>query len=838
MQAVSRLLDHFIPTHYIINLDIDRAHRSFSGIVELSGTSVDGHIIVHTHDLTIEQVTVDSHPASFQLSNNDELTITYPEPSAGEHIVVVRYRGAITDSLHGLYPCYFTHDGQKKELLVTQFESHYAREVFPCLDEPAAKATFDISVTTETGITVLGNMPVKTQQEKNGRLLTRFDTTPRMSTYLVALVAGELQAKRAKTTSGVEVAVWATPVQEASSLEFALKEAVDVIEFFDDYFGVPYPLPKADHVAVPDFSAGAMENWGLITYRETSLLVEKGRSSLATRQYVSSVIAHELSHQWFGNLVTMKWWNNLWLNESFAEIMMVIAPNTLHPEWRSWLEFDTGSAVMAARRDAIDGVQSVQTEVNHPDEIQSIFDGAIVYAKGARLIRMMLDYVGDDAFRAGLRQYFTEFAYQNTDQHDLWRALEAASGKSVDAFMSAWISQPGYPVVTASLADGTLTLTQEQFFVGPHAPSDRLWPIPLGAENDGAPELLDKRTTTIPYSDSWLHLNNDNSAHFITLYDDALFTQLLNRLRAGKLSVTQRLQLLSEQVLLSRGGLISPSRLIDTLEAYQDEAEEPVWDIMSMAINELKKYIEDDTTAERALRTLAGKLARQQYERLGWESHEGESENDQKLRSRIISEMIYSEDRTVIDEAIRRSRALPFEQLDPELRGLLVGVDVRYGDNPSLVRQLMKLYRDTVSPDIRQDIRGAITCARDDASIDYLLGALTDTETIRPQDTTFWYIYLLSNRSARERTWQWLQHNWPWIEETFGTDKSYDYYPRYAGQLLMTRQQLEEYRGFYTPMLGNVALTRVIEMGITDLEGRVALIEANRATVCDRLKQL
>ena len=204
---------------------------------------------------------------------------------------------------------------------------------------------------------MLGNMPVKTAHEANEKLVTTFDTTPRMSTYLLALVMGELQSKSATTKSGVDVNVWSTPAQKLSSLDFALKEAVDTIVFFDDYFGVPYPLPKADHVAVPDFSAGAMENWGLITYRETALIVEEQHSGLAARQYVSSVIAHELSHQWFGNLVTMKWWNNLWLNESFASIMENIAPNALHPDWKVWLEFDTGSAVMAARRDAIDGVQ-------------------------------------------------------------------------------------------------------------------------------------------------------------------------------------------------------------------------------------------------------------------------------------------------------------------------------------------------------------------------------------------------------------------------------------------------------------------------------------------------
>lgn len=838
MQTVSRLLEYFVPTHYQLTLDIDRKNRAFSGTVVMSGTSIDSKISVHAHELTITTVSVDGKTAQFSYGQDDEVLIAPSDAVTGECEVTIDFHGKITDSLHGLYPCYFTDGEEKKELLITQFESHYAREMFPCVDEPAAKATFDVTITTETGITVLGNMPVKTQAEQDGKLVTSFDTTPRMSTYLLALVMGELQSKSATTKSGVEVNVWATPAQKSASLDYALSEAANLIEFFDEYFGVPYPLPKADHVAVPDFSAGAMENWGLITYRETALIADKDHSSLAARQYVTAVIAHELSHQWFGNLVTMKWWNNLWLNESFASIMENLAPDRLHPTWNSWLEFDAGGSVMALRRDAIAGVQSVQTDVNHPDEIQSIFDGAIVYSKGARLLRMMKHYIGDEAFRAGLKDYFTKHAYSNTDQHDLWNAMAAASGKDIDALMTTWISQPGYPVVSAALDNGELSLSQTQFFIGKHQPSTTRWPIPLSADSPEVPALLDTASVTVPYTKSSVFLNQGNTSHFITHYSDELFAALLQRLAAGELSTSERLQILNEQILLTRGGIISPARLIDTLAAYTTEDQDPVWDVMSMAINELKKYIEQDKTAETKLRQFVGRLARPLYEKLGWDQVEGEPGNDLKLRGRILTEMVYSEDQTVIDEAIRRARELPIEELDPELRGLLLSVDVRYGDNKELVSHLMERYAHEASPDIKEDIRGAVTCVRDAPTIERLLGMLTNTELIRPQDNTYWYIYLQSNRNARERTWQWLRDNWAWIDKTFGTDKSYDYYPRYAGQLLLTRKQLQEYEEFFTPMLDNVGLKRVIEMGITDLEGRVELIETNQAAVCARLLEL
>ena len=331
MQHVTHLIDFFIPTHYQLALDIDRQQRHFTGQVTITGetTQADTPIKLHAKDLTITSATIDGQPASVE-HNEDEISLHLPTLSAGTHTITLAYEAAITDSLHGLYPCYYQHDGVKKELLMTQFESHHAREVFPCIDEPAAKATFDITVTTEPGITVLGNMPVQSQQEADGRLITTFTQTPRMSTYLVALVMGELQHITGQTKDGVEVSVWATPAQAPASLDFALEHAIRSIEFFNEYFDTPYPLPKSDHVAVPDFSSGAMENWGLITYRESALLADPTTTTIADKQYIATVISHELSHQWFGNLVTMKWWDNLWLNESFANMMEYLAVDAIH----------------------------------------------------------------------------------------------------------------------------------------------------------------------------------------------------------------------------------------------------------------------------------------------------------------------------------------------------------------------------------------------------------------------------------------------------------------------------------------------------------------------------
>lgn len=830
MQTVSRLIQTFTPTQYTLSLDIDRVGRAFTGTVTIAGASADGanNITLHSKDLDISSATIDGHEAQWQQGDHDELTLQADTLSAGDHVVVLGFSGRITESMHGMYPCKFRHDGVDKELIATQFESHHAREVFPCIDEPEAKATFDLTLTTETGVTVLSNQPVKDQRDEDGKLITTFDRTPRMSTYLMAWVYGEMQHKSATTKDGVEVRVWSTPAQPIDSLDFALENAVKTIEFFDEYFDEPYPLPKSDHVALPDFSAGAMENWGLITYRETALLADPRNTTIAGKQYIATVIAHELSHQWFGNLVTMRWWNDLWLNESFATLMEYVAVDAIHPEWNAWLDFASHESILALRRDAIDGVQSVQVDVHHPDEISTLFDGAIVYAKGARLMQMCRAYVGDAAFQRGLQSYFKAFAYGNTEAADLWQHLSAASGLTVDTFMNTWLSQPGYPVVTVS-SDG---MQQEQFFIGPHQPSTRLWPIPLHPEStEDVPALLDVAELTMPISDSE-RLNVGNTGHFITHYPH---DHLMNILRSSELTELDRLQLLNEQTLLARGGLLPSVELIELLQLYRDETSEKVWDIMALTFMELKKFVEQDEMAETKLREFAGWLARPQYDRLGWEPLEGESEDDTKLRSTILGLMIYSQQPDVLAR-IDSEYIKGLDDIDPELRALILGSVVYRSNDTSIVDELLERYRSSQSVDLRDDICSGLTNVRQDEQIATVLAAITDNDTIRSQDVYRWYVYMIRNRYARTAAWQWMRDNWDWIEHTFAGDKSYDYFPQYSASGLVTHEQLAEYREFFTPKRSIHALTRVIDLGIREIEGRLEILDRDSAAVCDTLK--
>ncbi|RWZ78842.1 MAG: M1 family peptidase [Candidatus Microsaccharimonas sossegonensis] len=840
MQTVARLINTFVPKHYQLSITLDRINRTFDGTVTINGASVVGakNIVLHSKDLAISSVTFDGKQADFMLNNNDQaLTITHSDMTDGTHIVTIGFSGEITDGMHGLYPCYYEHDGVKKELLATQFESHHAREVFPCIDEPEAKATFDVTITTEQNVVVLGNMPIKNQRHEDGMLVTQFETTPRMSSYLLAWVVGELQKKSTKTASGVEVNIYATPAQTPESLDFALDIATRGIEFFDAYFDVPYPLPKSDHVALPDFSSGAMENWGLITYREIALLNDPKTGSLQTRQQAALTITHELSHQWFGNLVTMKWWNDLWLNESFANMMEYVCVDALEPQWHIWLDQVTYEVVQALRRDSLDGVQAIRTEVNHPDEISTIFDPSIVYAKGGRLLRMLQSYIGDAVLQTGLKTYFKKFAYQNTDANDLWECLSEASGQDIGLLMNSWISQSGYPVLNVSQDGDLVHLSQEQFFIGPHEPSEKIWPIPLGASEQNFPRLMTEKELTLTRSSELpLVMNHESTAHFITHYTPSLLAELVRALPT--LSDTDRLKLLNEQVLLAQASRLSSAELIPLLWQYKNESVEAVWDIMLVALNELKKFVETDEILENKLRAFAANLAEEQFQRLGWDPKKGETEADTKLRSIVVGLMLYSERADILEKARNIYDSTTLEAIDPNLRVIIIGSVVRYAKDQSIINHLLKAHQMTSSSELKEDIASAITSTRDPESIDRLLGLLKDATIVRPQDFMRWFVWLLRNRHARNETWRWGRDNWSWMEETFGGDKSYDSFPRYVAMCLITAKQLEEYKQFFDPLKKQVALKRNIELGMLELSSKIAHIARDQAAVRNALLEL
>ena len=834
MTKVPRLLDTFTPNHYDLTLDLTRAEeKEFSGTVIISGESTGESISLHSKGLTIQSATIDNHPADVSFGEFDELRLSQPNLENGNHTIHINFSGTITDAMHGLYPCYFTHDDVKKQLFATQFESHHAREVFPCVDEPAAKAEYDLALVTQTGITVLGNMPVKFQKENGDSLTTTFEKTPRMSSYLLAFVIGELHKKTARTKSGVEVNVWATPAQNENTLDFALDIATRSIDFYDEYFGVKYPLPKSDHVALPDFSSGAMENWGLITYRESCLLADPELTPKSSRRFIATVIAHELSHQWFGNLVTMQWWNDLWLNESFANMMEYVAIDALQSNWHMWEDFATNEVTAALRRDSLDGVQSVQADVNHPDEISTLFDPAIVYAKGGRLLVMVRKLIGEEAFRAGLKSYFEKFAYKNTVGNDLWQELESASGQPIVNLMNAWISQPGLPIISVSSSHDAATLSQERFFIGEHQPSDVLWPIPLFANQPLDVKILNQKETTISIEKP-LQLNCGLSAHFVTKYDESSREYLLKNIT--KLPTLDKICILQDATILARAGFENSASLLPLALSLKTETNEKVFGMAAGALTELRKFVDDNDTARDSLKKISGEFARATFEELGWDEKAGESDDDRERRTTALSLMIYSEDEEVLNEAKTRFDNNKLEDLPTEIRALIISANVRHFETPEMIKDLFTTYKNTPSNDLQNDIAIGLTSTKNPETAEKILTNIKDSNIIRPQDASRWFVYLIRTRESRQIAWNWLKENWAWVEDTFGEDKSYDDFIRYAATALLTTDELNDFRQFFEPMENIPALARTIKLGITEISARAELIERDKADVLSALQ--
>lgn len=838
MQAVEHYIEKFVPEHYDLFLDLSRETKTFSGKVTITGQAKSDRISLHQKDLEITSVEVAGQTRPFTVDNeNEALHIELEE--AGSVELVLAFSGKITDNMTGIYPSYYTVDGVKKEVLSTQFESHFAREAFPCVDEPEAKATFDLALRFDQaeGELALSNMPEIDVENRKETGIWKFETTPRMSSYLLAFVAGDLQGVTAKTKNGTLVGVYSTKAHPLSNLDFSLDIAVRSIEFYEDYYGVKYPIPQSLHIALPDFSAGAMENWGLVTYREVYLVVDEN-STFASRQQVALVIAHELAHQWFGNLVTMKWWDDLWLNESFANMMEYVCVDAIEPSWNIFEDFQTSGVPAALKRDATDGVQSVHVEVSHPDEINTLFDGAIVYAKGSRLMHMLRRWLGDADFAKGLHAYFEKHQYGNTIGRDLWNALGQASGRDVAAFMDSWLEQPGYPVLTATVENDVLKISQKQFFIGEHEDKNRLWVVPLNSNWKGLPDTLETESIEIPgyaallaENKGALRLNTENTAHYITDYQGDLLDAVLSEL--VELDNTSKLQIVQERRLLAEAGHISYADLLPVVDQLAQEESYLVVAAVSQVITALERFIDEGTEAEKAFKALIAKLARYNYERLGFEAKEGESDEDELVRQLTISMMIRSNDEEASQVASQIFAAYKdnLSGLPAAIRSQVLINEMKHHETKELVATYLDLYTHATDAAFKRQLAAALAYATDAENIQTLLATWKDKFVVKPQDLSAWYLQFLGHQATQETVWVWARENWDWIKAALGGDMSFDSFVIFPSHIFKTEQRLTEYKTFYEPQLSDLALSRNIRMGIKDIAARVELIKCEKPAV-------
>lgn len=831
----TRFYEKFQPVHYDIYLDIDRAAKHFKGITTIKGNAVDTKIALHQKFLNVASVQADGQDVPFSFSDRQE-AIQLELPHSGDVELKVVYDAKLTDTMMGIYPSYYTVAGQKKQLIGTQFETTAARQAFPGIDEPEAKATFSLAIKydEQPGETIIANMPE--DHVENG--VHYFQETVKMSTYLVAFAFGELQSKFAKTKSGVEIGVFSTKAHQPKELDFSLDIAKRAIEFYEDFYQTPYPLPQSYQLALPDFSAGAMENWGLVTYREAYMLLDPDNTTLNQKRLIATVITHELAHQWFGDLVTMKWWDDLWLNESFANMMEYVAVDALEPEWNVWEMFQTSEVPMALQRDATDGVQSVHVAVDDPAEIDTLFDGAIVYAKGARMLVMVRALLGDDAMRKGLKNYFAAHQYGNATGADLWQALGEASGMNVGQIMESWLEHPGYPVVEVKVEDGKLMLSQQQFFIGDGEEKSRLWQIPLNANYNQAPAIFSEQSLVLgdyaqlrKQNGRPFRVNVGDNSHVIVKYDETLLNDILDHL--DELGAIDRLQLLQDLRLLAEGRQISYAQIVPLLSRFKDSRSGIVNEMLYHVANSLKNFVQPAAKTERQLQQLFDQLSVKQVQRLGWLSQKDESNDDQLTRPIVLSAALYAQNR----DTIKQAQAL-FDQyqdhladLPADVRGLVLANEVKNYGSQELFDTLLADYQKTADAGFKQDICAALTKTQDDQLIAQLIDRFEDADTIKPQDLRAWFRGVLANDHGQQAAWDWIQQEWSWLEKTVGGDMEFPTYITVISRIFKTSQRLAEFKRFFTPKENDPMLKREIQMDEKVIASRVELIESEQAAV-------
>ncbi|CAJ1420655.1 unnamed protein product [Effrenium voratum] len=555
-----------LPEHYDLTLEPDVEKFVFDGSVKITcdvKVATDS-ISLHAHELVLWQASFT--PSEGSACKAETISLKIKSKSAelgfgevlpvGKGILEIKFRGILNDQLAGFYRSQYTDaNGVKRFMATTQFEAIDARRCFPCWDEPARKATFGVTMIYPAFLSAVSNMPPCSLEIcADGRKKETFMSTPKMSTYLLAFCVGELEFISARTKSGVLARIYACP-GNSKRCSFALKCCVRALEFYDEFFGLPYPLPKMDMIAIPDFAIGAMENWGLVTYREVCLLCEEATVSALQKQRICSIIAHELAHQWFGNLVTMEWWEDLWLNEGFANWMETFTSDHLFPEWGVWEAYVGDDQQRALRLDALRSSHPIQVPIKRAEEVEEVFD-AISYSKGGSVVRMIYSVLGEKDFQRGLQLYFERHKYGNTRTTDLWKAWKEVSGKPVDEMMSS----DGLPLVALQqkvlsdpFAGGPLELKQSWFLAdGSREAEDEnsVWfcPILVGTDQQLAPvSFLEQKVGKVECNldgAKLLKVNYGQHVPLRVLYPESLFRRLVQNL--GCLSAEDRIGLLAD----------------------------------------------------------------------------------------------------------------------------------------------------------------------------------------------------------------------------------------------------------------------------------------------------
>lgn len=763
------------PLHYDLTLKPNFKDFTFDGQLKIDFKVLENTSFIKLNclDIKIKSAEINSNKIDKIEYNEDDQTVEFKFDEVKQDssaLLSLVYSGILNDKMAGFYRSSYVENGETKYLATTQMEPTDCRRAFPCYDEPSAKAKFSISLIADKKLVCLSNMDEKeTIDLEDDYKKVVFNTTPLMSTYLVAFIVGDLRYVE-NNDYRVPIKVWATPGSEHLG-KYSADIAAKTLKFFDKKFDIPYPLPKMDMVAIHDFSAGAMENYGLITYRTVDLLLDPENSNVNTKQRVTEVVMHELAHQWFGNLVTMDWWEGLWLNEGFATWMSWYACNELYPDWKVWESYVTDSLQHALNLDSLRSSHPIEVPVKKADEINQIFD-AISYSKGSSLLKMISKWLGEDVFIKGVSNYLKKHKWGNTQTSDLWEALAKESGKDVVAVMDIWTKNIGFPLVRVEeLGDGKVKLTQNRYLAtGDVKPEEDkiIYPVFLSLKtSEGIDEslVLDERSKTIELSvkDDFFKINGDQSGIYRAAYESERWIKLGKAGDAGKLSVEDRAGLVADAGSLASSGSIETTSLLNLIQSWSNESNYVVWDEILTRIGSIKAaFIFEDENIKDALNKFTVGLVEKKLLEIGWEFSESDSFATQQLKSSMFSSAIASEYQPAVDygkQAFEKYIGGDGKAIHPNLRASIFNSIAKHG-NEKEFNQLLKIYQNPESTEEKIAALRAFGRFNSDSILDTVTGLLLKPEIVKQQDIYIPMQGLRAHRKGIEKLWSWLTVNW------------------------------------------------------------------------------